>query len=187
MDGHSIQDHDVRPTTDDQTLHEVETLQLGLSSRNPRQIPTRWRRRTTDTLATIEQTATNQDPTDGPHGWQRLDTSPLEFVVDRPRSEFTKSTRLTKFSTQEDHQVLDPGRRRLPLTPPTARTARPINAIQALLGRTAHPDLNRPETDLKLLRHRTQRGTVPNSRDDGTSFTLLGVLVFVFGSWQRSR
>jgi hypothetical protein len=180
VDGHSIQDHDVGPTTDDQTLYEVETLQLGLSSRNLRQIPTRWRRRTTDTLATIEQTAANQDPTDSPHGWQRLDTSPLEFVVDRPRSEFSKSTRLPKFSTQEDHHVLGPSRGRLLLTPPTARTTRPINTIQALLACTVHPDLDRPETDLKPLCHRTQRGTVPNSRNDQSSFTLLGVLVFVF-------
>jgi hypothetical protein len=48
VDGHSIPDRDVGPTADDQPLHEVKTLQLGLASRDLRQISTRWRWRPTE-------------------------------------------------------------------------------------------------------------------------------------------
>lgn len=63
----AVEDFDVDPARDDQSFHDVETVQFGPSGGDVGQIPASRRHGPTDASASIERPAAFQDADDGAH------------------------------------------------------------------------------------------------------------------------
>jgi hypothetical protein len=179
MKGNPIENHDVGPTANDQTLDEIKAFQLRLPSGDPGQIPARGWRSATDPPLAVQYATTQEDPPDGPDRRNSHDAASLEFSMDGFRTELTQRTGVLQLAAEPHHQIFSSGRGRRLLPPSTTRAIRPIDPIQPLPVRSITPDLDRTQTDLEPNGNRSHRGTLPNRCDNGFPLLLFrGVFGF---------
>ena len=72
MQAGQVEKVDLLSTANDQPFDQVSTVEFHLSSGHARQIPALRRWRPTDPPATVECTASRQDPTNRPQRWNLL-------------------------------------------------------------------------------------------------------------------
>jgi len=157
------QDVDSNTAAQAQVFDEVKAIDVGKSGGDAWQVPAFGRRRPTNSSASIERAAPQEDSSNGAEGWNLLETAFCEGHLDRHGTVLAQVTLVAKLLTNSQDQILDASRRGDFRAPTTARHAGPNNAIQSLVPSVTYPTLHGCQSHTKHLCHRTLRASPSNS------------------------
>src|SRR5208283_1155166 len=106
MQRYSRQNGHLGPTTNCQAFDRIETVQFGLCCRNHRKVPASWRRWTTNSSATIQDTMTSQNPADRGNREQRRDPMDFRFASNGRSAKFSQRAVVLQPTADGQHLLL---------------------------------------------------------------------------------
>jgi hypothetical protein len=160
-----IQDHDVGSTANDETFHEVEAVEFGLTGCNPWEVPALGRRRAADTPASIQCAASEEDSTDRAHGGDALRAAFVEGAMNGGCAKLTEIAGLPELFAEPQDEIFEAHRGGTSLAPSSAWRIGPIDTIQTLTVRSSNPVLHRRQTHMKLPMDSSQRTSAAHRRN----------------------
>jgi len=160
-----IENHHIRAAFDDESLDEVEAVELGSGGCDGREIPAFGRGWPSDSLATVQSATSKQDATDSSQGRNASFAARFESSVDGGGSEFSEVTGFLEFLAKSEDPVLDARRGGETRPSTTARRIGPVDAIESLTVRSPHPVLDGRETHLEFPLDISQGSTSPHGQN----------------------
>jgi hypothetical protein len=160
------QDVDVSAATQSQVFNEVEAIDVGPPVSDAREVPAFRRRGSTNSSPSIENTAPQEDSTNGADGGNLLESAVFENQLDHDGTVVTEVALVTELFTNSQDQILHAKRRGDLLASSTSWPIEPGHAVNTVIGGAPHPTLNGPQSYAKLPRHPPLRASPPHSVHD---------------------
>lgn len=164
MQADAIEDHDVGSATNDEPFHEVEAVEFGLMGRDAWQIPPFGRGRTTDSSASIERAAAEENSPDGAQGWDALGAALLERPKNGRCAELSEIAGLLELLAEPQDEILQTVRRGTGGASSTSWRITPDHSVKPLIMGTSNPVLHCSQTDMKFPLNISQRSSTANCR-----------------------
>ena len=157
-----IENLDVNPALDDQSLNHVKAVELRLSSCDRRQIPSLRRRHPTNPTASVQRTSALENAPDRTDGRHRIEALEFKLTLNSSSAVLAQYARFSKVLSNSKNLVLN-----LEARPRRATWSRclirPIHPIKSLTDRLRQPILDRRNCDPKLPCNLTLATTAADS------------------------
>src|SRR5512135_3799174 len=160
----AVEDFDLGAALDDQPLDHVEAVQFLPPGGDLGQIPTGRRGAPPNARLSVQDTASEEDPSDGSHRGAPLDLAGREDLMDRLRPMESQVTGLLQFTTHGQDLLLEGGLSavRVPRTP---RAIVPNDAIQPLAVGPLGPVTDGVRAHAELAGDDAERATASDGSD----------------------
>jgi len=145
---------------------EIKAVQFGKPGGDAREIPAFGRWWATNSLASIEGAATQENSTDRAQRGNLFEPPLSQSAPNGYGAKFAQIAFLQEVLTNSQNQILHADGSGRSSAPPSTRKPRPVDTIQSLACSTVHPTLYGRQSDPKLHRHRTQRESAPHCAND---------------------
>jgi hypothetical protein len=156
-----------------ESLHNIEAIELRARRCDLGQVPTGWRRGAAHSLLSIQSTSAFENAADGAHRGRARKSLPQPLQPNRCGAKFTEVTVRTQLMTKTQHNIFS-----IPIGATGAmrntRTVAPVNLTDLTTFAPLSPSLDGGETDVKLACNRSHGLAPMNSFYHGLPSLLFG-------------
>lgn len=138
-----VQHFDIGAAFDDETLDDIEAIQLGGSTDHLGQVPTTWRSGTPHAQSSVERATTLENAPDCRPRGERVGAANFELLPNGVRPKLAKVAGLSEFSTNRQHEFLDVRRHPVGRGVSCEATIGPVDPIEPPPHRSLNPVLDR--------------------------------------------